>query len=772
MLQMRLFKTAIFLFALWTVLAGLTAVAQETVPSTPQEVALDQANAALIEILNDPDSRAALIEQLRKSSARGAGSDAAESVPGSGPDTSGNDTGVASENPPPDSDISEAPPAVPPTFASRVGAYTNVVVDQIRSFISHVQYSLNGVRLLLRGELSFDLEEAQRAVLQTGAVLLAGYIVYMIGQVLLRRTFRQNAAWLSKRGGFTRAIALLLTTCADGLIVLVSWSAGNLVAAATPEFFFDEAALDAFLIAGIAVVCLRFLFAPYRREVRPFPFTDKSSIYWSRRLGVVSYWTAYGVLFLVPLANLTVSYSFGGSVRFLVVLIAAVALLGMIFANRERVAQGVQVYADGLQSTIAKSVMYSFGHVWHLVASLYVLAVLFIWVVRPFDADTIVLEATGYSVLTIVLAVALSLALSRAIENGIRLPRNLQTALPTLEDRLNTYVPSALKVLRSLLFVVTILVLLDIWQLIDIAGWLHSSAGAGFMSRYSSALLVLLIAFVFWLALVSWVDAQLQPRPYKYVTARKRTLFQLFKNAATVLVIVMAALQSLAEVGVDIAPLIAGAGVVGLAISFGAQTLVKDIITGAFIQIENAINDGDVVTVAGVTGTVERLTVRSVRIRDLDGTTHVIPFSSVDMVSNFMRGFSYHVAVIGVSYDTDIEFAKEAMFEAFRRLKAGDQGPKIFDDLEMHGVIMFGASSVDIRARIKTSPGDQWAVGRAYNEAIKAVFDERDIEIPFPQITYHAAQPPGFAKPAKANTGGTAATSSNSPKDDAPPDED
>jgi small conductance mechanosensitive channel len=278
--------------------------------------------------------------------------------------------------------------------------------------------------------------------------------------------------------------------------------------------------------------------------------------------------------------------------------------------------------------------------------------------------------------------------------------------------------------------------------------WLSSEAGARLLGNYGSAFLVVLIGFAVWLALMSWVDLRLQSRRGHVVTARERTLFQLFRNAATVVILVMTVLLGLSEIGIDIGPLIAGAGVVGLAISFGAQTLVKDIITGAFIQIENAINEGDVVTVAGITGTVEGITVRSVRIRDLDGTSHIIPFSSVDMVSNFMRGFSYHVALIGVSYDTDISEAKEAMQEAFRRLKATDYGSNIFEDLEMHGVTNFGASSIDIRARIKTTPGDQWAVGRAYNEFVKQVFDERGIEIPFPQVTYHAATPP-FAESAE-----------------------
>src|SRR3546814_1649991 len=112
----------------------------------------------------------------------------------------------------------------------------------------------------------------------------------------------------------------------------------------------------------------------------------------------------------------------------------------------------------------------------------------------------------------------------------------------------------------------------------------------------------------------------------------------------------LAIMLALSQLGINIGTLLAGAGVVGLAVGFGAQKLVQDVITGVFIQFENAFNEGDVVTAGGITGTVERLTIRSVGIRDLSGVYHIVPFSSVDTVSNFMRGFAFHVAEIGVAY--------------------------------------------------------------------------------------------------------------------------
>ena len=205
---------------------------------------------------------------------------------------------------------------------------------------------------------------------------------------------------------------------------------------------------------------------------------------------------------------------------------------------------------------------------------------------------------------------------------------------------------------------------------------------------------------------------------------------------------------ALAQIGVNIAPLLAGAGVLGLAIGFDAQKLVQDIITGVFIQLENIMNEGDVVNLGGVGGVVEKLTIRSVSIRSLDGTLHLIPFSSVDTVSNMVKGFSYHVAEIGVAYRENIAEVKEAMQEAFDLLMQTEWSEKIIDKLDMQGITAFGDSAITVRARIKTVAGGHWGTGRAYNEFIKEVFDRRGIEIPFPHVTlYMGADKSGKAPP-------------------------
>ncbi|MBS8260913.1 mechanosensitive ion channel protein MscS [Roseibium polysiphoniae] len=708
------------------------------------EPTLDAASEALIKVLQNPESRDALIQRLKELP-----SDQTGETSTSGAAQAGSE-GTASAS---QTDGDAAATGNDQTFAVRLGQYTRSTVDSAGASFARVRHALNGLVLLANGDVQVRWEKARQATIEVVLVLGVAFVVFLLGQRLLHMFFQRYVLKAQYGGVVMRVFLLAVTTLADLLTVGAGWAAGNSAALFTfgglesGASLLESLALNAFLMTGVAKVGLRFVFAPERPMLRLLPFDDASAVYWAKRLGFVVSFFGYGQMLGVPVANLTVSFVVGNAVRVLVVLLAAVFLLALVRKNSRPVAEGIKTYAQNLSSDLAQRILVGVAEVWHWLAYLYILMVLGVWMSRPFDAVAIVMQATGYSILTIMGGFLVSLAITRTITGGIRLPEDVRTNLPALETRLNTFLPRMLRILRFVVFVLTVLVLLEIWGVLSLSNWLTSPSGVELLGRYGSAALVLLVAFAIWLAVMSWVDLRLREHAGYVVTARVRTLFQLFRNAFTVVIIVMAALLSLSEIGIDIAPLIAGAGVVGLAISFGAQTLVKDIITGAFIQIENAINEGDVVTVGGVTGTVERLTVRSVRMRDLEGTTHIVPFSSVDMVSNFMRDFSYHVAIIGVSYDTDIKHAKAALLEAFKRLQQSEYGGRIIGDLEMHGVTNFGDSAIDIRVRIKTTPGDQWSTGRAYNEFVKEVFDELGIEIPFPQVTYHSAVP---AAPAEA----------------------
>jgi small conductance mechanosensitive channel len=307
-------------------------------------------------------------------------------------------------------------------------------------------------------------------------------------------------------------------------------------------------------------------------------------------------------------------------------------------------------------------------------------------------------------------------------------------------------------VVRWLVLMGVLLTILQLWSVVDVVGWLAAGGGQEVIARAIGVGLIAGGALLLWLGLSSWIDYRLNPNYGKQPGPRERTLLALFRSASTAVLGAVALMLALSEIGVNIAPLLAGAGVLGLAVGFGAQKLVQDIITGVFIQFENAINEGEVVTAGGITGVVERLSIRSLGLRDLHGVYHIVPFSSVEAVSNFMRGFAYHVAEIGIAYRENVDEARALMHEAFDELaKDPERRAAIIGPLDWHGLTTFGDSAIVLRARIKTQPGQQWAVGRAYNAIIKRLFDAHGIEIPFPHMTlYFGRDKDGSAAPLRA----------------------
>src|SRR5690606_12537419 len=318
---------------------------------------------------------------------------------------------------------------------------------------------------------------------------------------------------------------------------------------------------------------------------------------------------------------------------------------------------------------------------------------------------------------------------------------------------LNAFVPAVLRVVRFVVSIAVAVTLLEVWNVANVSEWLRSESGQRVLASLVSAALVLLIGGIVYLAGQSWIEYRLNPNLGRFVSARERTLLNLMRNAFTVLLAALVFMLVLAQLGVNIGPLIAGAGVVGLAVGFGAQRLVQDVINGLFIQFENTLNEGDIVQLGGISGVVERLTIRSVSLRSLDGTYHMIPFSSVDSVSNLTKHFSYHLAAISVPYRENVPEVKEAMLEAFERLKQTPHAASILGEFEMQGVVEFATSSIVVRGRIKTLPGKQWEVGRAYNEIVKHVFDERGIAIAVPHVTVYLGEDKrGHAPPLRIMT--------------------
>ena len=237
---------------------------------------------------------------------------------------------------------------------------------------------------------------------------------------------------------------------------------------------------------------------------------------------------------------------------------------------------------------------------------------------------------------------------------------------------------------------------------------------------------------------------------------RARTISGLIRQAVTAFVIAIAILMILRELRVDIMPILTGAGILGLAVGFGAQTLVKDFIAGFFLTVENRVRVGDVATINGTGGLVESVNLRTTVLRDISGTVHVFPNGSIETLANLTKDFSYYVINMGVAYKEDTDNVVAVLREVAAELQAdADFGLHILDPLEVLGVDSFDDSQVVIKVRIKTVPLKQWAVGRELRRRIKKAFDARGIEIPFPHLSLYfgEASKPVLFQQAEASGG-------------------
>ncbi len=226
---------------------------------------------------------------------------------------------------------------------------------------------------------------------------------------------------------------------------------------------------------------------------------------------------------------------------------------------------------------------------------------------------------------------------------------------------------------------------------------------------------------------------------------RAATLGKVLRNIISAAIWSVALLMILKELKIDIGPLLAGVGIIGLAVGFGAQSLVKDIVAGMFILVENQYDVGDVIKVAGASGKVEKVTLRSTRLRDAEGKVHIIPNGSMDVVTNMTKRYSRFVLDIGVAYKEDVDEVMALLKEIGDELQADPEfGGKIIEPLQVLGVQDFADSAVVIRSLFTTKPMEQWGIGREFRRRIKNTFDAKGIEIPFPHQTIYL----GEAEPA------------------------
>jgi small conductance mechanosensitive channel len=364
---------------------------------------------------------------------------------------------------------------------------------------------------------------------------------------------------------------------------------------------------------------------------------------------------------------------------------------------------------------------------WHILAIIYILGIFAVYALHVAGGFGYLLRATALTLIAIIGARVLTEFAERTTTRGFAIAPDLKSRFPTLEQRANRYLPILTGLIRVVVYLAALLLVLEAWDIGSFA-WFETDLGRRVTGVVLSIAAVIGVALAVWEILSVVIERHLAKLAPSSRT-RQRTLLPLLRTTMLCVIVVMASLIVLSEIGVNIAPLLAGAGVVGLAIGFGSQALVKDIITGLFILVEDQIAVGDIVDVGkDHKGTVEAISIRTIRLRDLAGVVHTVPFSEVTSIKNLSKDFAYAVARIAISYGEDIDRVVEILRGASEALMTDEAvAPFVLDPFNYQGVDRLEDYAVVLLVRIRTLPGKHLAVGRAFNRLVKIAFEKHGI---------------------------------------------
>lgn len=574
-------------------------------------------------------------------------------------------------------------------------------------------------------------------------------VLAMVADAVVRRLLRPAHRRLAAGDGdnvFWRALYLVVQLALDLVPIIafagVAYASLTVLEPGRTARLIALALVNANIIVRAIAVAARAVLLPRAGHLRLVPVSAETAVYcfvWVRRLARIGVYGFFALdaglaLGLAPSLHLL-------ALRLLGLLLVSLACV-IVLQNRSAVARAIRgddpAPEEGARrKRVLAGLRARLGDVWHLLAIVYIAVGAGIWLLDIEDGFAFLARATLITLAALVGARLVMRLVLAGLDRLFRVGVDLREGYPGVEARLNQYLSIARGAVHAVVYLVAALIILQAWGLHGLE-WLSSDAGLTVLASVLKIAAIVIIALFVWEMIDAWISRYLARSGEEGVSTRALTLLPLARNAILVILGVVVTLTALSEIGVDIAPLLAGAGVVGLAVGFGAQTLVKDVITGAFILFENTLAVGDVVTLAGHSGVVEGLTIRTIRLRDLEGVVHTVPFSSVDTIQNMTRDFSFSLLDIGVAYREDTDEVAAVMKEVADEMR---QDPRyaadILEPLEVLGVNELGDSAVVVRARLKTAPGKQWGIRRAFFGRIKKRFDERGIEIPFPHITMY-----------------------------------
>jgi small-conductance mechanosensitive channel len=494
---------------------------------------------------------------------------------------------------------------------------------------------------------------------------------------------------------------------------------------------------------------------------------------WVRRITVLALFgivttEAAGLLGLAPLASMALLK--------VVALLVHICFVIIVLQCRRPVADAIR--GSQARHGAWASLRDRFAHVWHYLAAAFIIALWFVWAIQVRDGLAnlfrfIVVTAAILGVARLVSVVAIG-----SLDRLFHLHPDVAAKYPTLEARANRYYPLLRTMISGAIWLATIVALLEAWGLRAFSWFSHGQAGDKLVSALVTIGVAIILAIAIWEAANAAMDrhvAHLTREQQLGRVARVKTLLPILRNILLIAIIVILGLTILSQIGVNIAPLLAGAGILGVALGFGSQKLVQDLITGLFLLLENTMQVGDWVTAGGLSGSVENLSIRTMRLRAGDGSLHIIPFSAVTTVTNTNRGVGNAAVSVNVAIREDPDRVGDALKAiALDMRKDPKFGPGMLSDLQLWGVDKIDGSVMTIVGQIVCTDQGRWGVQREFNRRMKIRFEELGITIANPTQTIVMAKPDGPADtPARSKTlsivGGGGASEASTTTTDSPP---
>ncbi|WP_412024939.1 mechanosensitive ion channel family protein [Burkholderia cepacia] len=563
-----------------------------------------------------------------------------------------------------------------------------------------------------------------------------------------------------------RAVPLLVFVGVASLTMSVIGDAGTPIESAL------EALIDIYVICRLVTIVSRLFFQPDARQLRLLHISDAWADFAQRSIARIV------IVVGACTAAVEIAANFGLSEAGHVALLKAVALVGhvmisaLILQCRRPVA--ARIRAAGADRPTFAVVGNALADAWAPVSVFIVMALWFVWALDVHNGYRVLITLGGRSIAVMIGMRMVSIVVFGALA---RLFQGRDEDRTLVHLHAYRYYPLLRQIVSGAIGIVTVVLLLQIWGVPIFRAFETGTIGHRLASALMTIAIAAIVALVVWEAANIAIERRLQrwTREGNLVrAARLRTLLPMLRSLLFVMIALVVVLTGLSELGVNIGPLLAGASIFGVALGFGSQKLVQDFITGIFLLMENAMQVGDWVTLAGVSGTVEYLSIRTVRLRGGDGSLYTIPFSSVTTVNNTNRGLGNAAVKVSIAYGEDIDRAIATLKEIGTALR---DDPKYHDgilsDFSYWGIDQVDGAALALAGQMQCTDSTRWSVQREFNRRIAETFRERGIRIANPQRSVVAyadgSRPAGNGESGSHDGNGNAAeTAPRPPSSDGP----